>query len=66
MMILRFRNTEDHDEMLRKVKKMKRFTEELEDCLESAVDDQDYKTYYHKKYDEDDDMYRSRYSFPRR
>lgn len=66
MMILRFRNNEDHDDMLRKVKRMKKFAEEVEECLENAVDESEYKTYYHKKYDEDDDMYRGRYGYNRR
>ena len=72
MMIIRFRNSEDHEEMLKKVKKMKKFTEELEDCLEEAMEEPDYRTpSYHREYDEDDERYESKrgrygYNYTRR
>lgn len=71
MMIVRFRNSEDHEEMLKKVKKMKKFTEELEDCLEEAIEDTEYRSpSYHRDYDEDEERYEKRgrygYNFPRR
>ena len=49
MMILRFRNNEDHEELLMKVKRMKKFTQELEDCLEEALEDTpEYRGGYRK------------------
>lgn len=71
MMIVRFRDTEDHEELLKKVKKMKRFAEEIEDCLTEATEEPEYRTLYHKDYDEDDDRYESKrgrygYNYPRR
>lgn len=69
MMIVRFRNKEDHKELLRKVKKMKKFTEELEDCLEEAMYDEDYDEDYRDD-DEYEEMHRgheggSRYKYRR-
>lgn len=55
MVIVRFRNDEEHGDMLKKIKKMKRFTEELEDCFENAYDDD--RVSYHKDYDEDEGRY---------
>lgn len=55
MMILRFRSKDDHEELLMKVKKMKKFTQELEECLEEAMeDDVEYRGSYRKKYDDED------------
>jgi hypothetical protein len=56
MMVIKFRSSEDHKDLLHKVKKMKQFTEELEDCLEDALeDDFDYRGgMYRREYDEDD------------
>jgi hypothetical protein len=56
MMVIKFRSSDDHKDLLHKVKKMKEFTEELEDCLEDAMeDDFDYRGgSYRKEYDEDD------------
>lgn len=51
MMIVKFKSSEEHESMLKKVKKMKKFAAELEDCLEEALeDDIDYR-----RHDEDDD-----------
>lgn len=63
MMIIRFRNDEDHSDMLKKVKKMKKFAEELEDCLEEAYDEPEYRASYRREYDEDE--YRGRYGYKR-
>lgn len=39
MMLIRFKSEEDHEYLLKKVKKMKKFAEELEDCLEEVMDE---------------------------
>lgn len=63
MMILRFRNNEEHEELLMKVKKMKKFTQELEDCLEEALEENaDYRGGYRKEYDDEDWRTESRYA----
>ena len=56
MMVIRFRNSDDHKDLLKKVKKMREFTEEIEDCLEDAMDDDfEYRGgSYRRDYDEDD------------
>ena len=56
MMIVRFRNKEDHEDILKKVKKMKKFAAELEECLEDVMDDSmEFRGgSYRKEYDEDD------------
>lgn len=75
MMIIKFRSNEEHEEAMKKVKRIKQFAEELEDCLSQAMEDTDYRTYYHRDKDrdriyDDDYMYderrRGRYDYPRR
>lgn len=75
MMIVKFRSNEEHEEAIKKVKKIKQFADELEDCLSQAMEDADYRTYYHRDRDrdriyDDDYMYderrRGRYDYPRR
>lgn len=75
MMIVKFRSNEEHEEAMKKVKKIKQFADELEDCLSQAMEDADYRTYYHRDKDrdriyDDDYMYderrRGRYDYPRR
>ena len=59
MKIIKFRNSGEHSDLLHKVKKMKKFTEELEDMLEECYEDEEaeYRSgSYRKDYDEDDDM----------
>lgn len=60
MKIIRFRNSSEHKEMLEKIKRMKEFTEDLEECLEDAIDDAEYRDDYHKGYD---DMKEGRYDY---
>ena len=59
MIMVRFRSNEEHKDLLKKVKKMKQFTEELEDCLEEAMEDEDYgfRGNYRKEYDEEEGMH---------
>lgn len=71
MMIVKFRNSEEHDGILKKIRKMKKFAEELEDCLEEAMEEPEYKTSYRKDYDEEDERYEGRrgrygYYYPHR
>lgn len=63
MMILRFKSDDEHQALLKKVKKMHETLSDIEDCLESATDEVEYR----KRFDDDDDMrYRSRYGYGRR
>lgn len=75
MMIVKFRSNEEHEETMNKVKKIKQFADELEDCLSQAMEDTEYRTSYHRDRDrdriyDDDYMYderrRGRYDYPRR
>ena len=64
MIVVRFRNKDDHEDILKKVKKMKKFAEELEECLEDVMDDEmEYRGSYRKEWDEDEMSPRSRYSY---
>lgn len=59
MVVVKFRSNSDHEDLLKKVKKMKKFTEDIEECLEEAMEDEDYGFRggygnYRKDYDEDD------------
>jgi hypothetical protein len=56
MVIVRFRNKEEHKDLLKKVKKMKEYAEMIEDCLEESIedDDEDYR------YRDDDEYEESR------
>ena len=70
MMIVKFRSSEEHSDLLKKVKKMKKFTEELEDCLEEAMegDDLDFRgrsSYRHEYDDEEDSKVEGRYGYRR-
>lgn len=69
MMILRFKSEEDHEELLKKVKKMRKFTEELEDCLEDMIDHEevDYRGGRYREHDYDDTEMRreGRYNYRR-
>lgn len=57
MILVRFRSGEDHKDILKKVKKMKMFAEELEECLEDVMeeDDEDYR--YRSNYRREDEDY---------
>jgi hypothetical protein len=60
MMIVKFRNKEEHEDLLKKVKKMKKFTEEIEECLEDYMEDDDYgyRGSYRKEMMDDEPEYR--------
>ena len=66
MVIVRFRNREEHKNLLKKVKKMKEYAEMIEDCLEESIEDDDED--YRYRDDEDyEEMHRGggRYSYRR-
>ena len=68
MLVIRFRSSEDHEDLLKKVKRMNKFTKELEECLEDAIeDDMEYRGSYHKDWDEEEPRERmnGRYSYRR-
>ena len=66
MVIVRFRNKEEHKDLLKKVKKMKEYAEMIEDCLAESIEDDEEDYRYHD--DEDfEEMRRGggRYSYRR-
>jgi hypothetical protein len=65
MVIVKFRTSSEHEDLLKKVKKMKKFTEEIEECLEDAMDDEmDYRGSYRKEWDDEESM-KGRYGYRR-
>lgn len=69
MVVIRFRNKEEHEDLLKKVKKMKKFTDELEDMLEECYEEEDYdfrEDKHHKEWDEEPHMRGGRYGSYRR
>ena len=66
MVIVRFRNKEEHKDILKKVKKMKEYAEMIEDCIAESIEDEDEDYRYN-----DDDEYEesrrggSRYNYRR-
>lgn len=67
MMILRFKSEEDHEDLLKKVKKMRKFTEDLEECLEDMIDEDevDYRGGRYREHDREDDRLEGRYNYRR-
>lgn len=66
MVIVRFRNKEEHKDLLKKVKKMKEYAEMIEDCLVESIEDDD-EDYRYRDDDEYEEARRSggRYSYRR-
>ena len=68
-MVIRFRNNEEHEDLLKKVKKMKKFTEELQDVLEECYEDEEFESRggsYRKHWDDDEmEMRGGRYGYRR-
>ena len=66
MVIIRFRNKEEHKDLIKKVKKMKEYADMIEDCITESIEDEDEDYRYH-----DDDEYEeyrrsgSRYNYRR-
>ena len=57
MIVVKFRSNDEHEDLLMKVKKMKKFTQELEECLEDAYEDSEPEFRggsYRKDYEEDE------------
>ena len=67
MMVIKFRSNEDHSDLMHKVKKMRKFTEELEDILNDCYEDEEpeYRGSYRRMYDEDDMRMEGRYGYRR-
>lgn len=66
MIIVRFRNKEEHKDLLKKVKKMKEYAEMVEDCLVESIEDDD-EDYRYRDDDEYEEARRGggRYSYRR-
>lgn len=63
MIMIKFKNANEHEELLKKVKHMKHYIAELEDCLEEAVEseDLDFRNKRYLDYDRDEEeMYARR------
>lgn len=68
MIVVKFKDKEEHIDLVKKVKKMKKFTEELEDMLEDCYEDEDVDYRggrYRRDYDEDDMRVEGRYGYRR-
>ena len=66
MIVIRFRNKEEHEDILKKIKKMKKFTTELEECLEDVMeDDIEYRSGSYRKHYDDDPRMEGRYGYRR-
>ena len=63
MIIVKFRNADEHSDLLKKVKQKKKYISELEDCLEEAVEQEDFE-FRDRRYPEyepdDEEMYARR------
>ena len=63
MIMIKFRSASEHTNLLTKVKHMKKYISELEDCLEEAVEqeDLDFRDRRSPEYErEDEEMYARR------
>ena len=61
--MIKFRSADEHSDLLKKVKHMKHYIAELEDCLEEAVEneDLDFRNKRYSDYDRDEEeMYARR------
>ena len=67
MLVVKFRSSDEHEDLMKKVKKMKKFSEELEDLLEECYEEEaDFRGSYRKDYDEEDSRYsEGRYGYRR-
>ena len=63
MIIVKFSNASEHTDLLTKIKHMKKYISELEDCLEEAVEQEDleFRDRRYPEYERDDEeMYARR------
>ena len=67
MIMLKFRSREDREEILHKTKKMKKYVDEILDCLENCDYEDEYheRKYRHDDYDDEEEMH-GRYGYMRR
>lgn len=69
MIVVKFRNEEEHHDLLKKVKKMEKFASEVAEMLEECYDEEGVEfrggSSYHKEYDEDDMRMEGRYGYHR-
>lgn len=66
MLVIRFRSNDEHSDLMHKVKKMKKFTEELEDMLNECYEYEEPEFRDNRKYyDEDDMKVEGRYGYRR-
>ena len=63
MIMIKFRSASEHSNLLTKVKHMKKYISELEECLEEAVENEDFE-FRDKRYPEyereDEELYARR------
>ena len=63
MIMIKFRSSDEHSDLLKKVKHMKKYISELEECREEAVEqeDLDFRDRRYPEYEPDDEeMYARR------
>ena len=61
--MIKFRSSDEHSDLLKKVKHMKKYISELEECLEEAVEQEDleFRDRRYSEYEPDDEeMYARR------
>ena len=59
MIVVRFRNNEEHEDLLKKVRKMQKFTDELEDMLKECYEEEEgYSWWDDFSYEEEDYEFR--------
>ena len=65
MVVVKFRDKSEHGDLLKKVKKMRKFTDELEDMLAECYEDEDldFRGSYRKEYDDDDMRMEERHGY---
>ena len=58
MIVVRLRDSEEHGDLMHKIKKMRKFTEELEDMLNECYEDDapEYRGGSYRRYYDDEDM----------
>lgn len=63
MIVVRFRDNSEHEDLMKKVKKMRKFTEELEELLEECSEEE---SDFRSEYDEyEEPRMRGRYGYRR-
>ena len=65
MVIVRFRNKEEHKDLIKKVKKMKEYAEMIEDCITESTEDEDEDYRYNYDDEYEDSRRGGRYNYRR-